>query len=166
MFLQEAGKATLYVDGAAKGNPGPAGIGVRVEAGGELVVEFCDYIGQTTNNAAEYRALIQGLQMVREVGATGVQVISDSELMVRQLNGDYRVKSPSLLPLYQEAQQLAQTFNSFQIRHVPRSENREADRLANRGILRGKTKGETASGPDGRAQQGEESPSSTGQGAG
>ena len=99
MFLQEAGKATLYVDGASKGNPGPAGIGVRVEAGGELVVEFCDYIGQTTNNAAEYRALIQGLQMVREVGATGVQVISDSELMVRQLNGDYRVKSPSLLPL-------------------------------------------------------------------
>ncbi len=153
---------TLYVDGAARGNPGPAGIGVRIESNGELLKESCDYIGRATNNTAEYRALVRGLQIAQEVGADGVCAISDSELMVNQLNGVYRVKTASLLPLYRQARKLARGFNRFRIRHVPRSENHEADRLANEGIL----KKETASGPDGRARQGEESPSSTGQDAG
>ena len=128
---------TLYVDGAAKGNPGPAGIGIRVESGGEVLREHADYIGKATNNTAEYKALIQGLRIAREMGSSGVEVVSDSELMVRQLNGAYRVKTASLLPLYREAKDLAGGFERFRIRHVLRGENGEADRLANEGILKG-----------------------------
>ena len=83
---------TLYVDGAARGNPGPAGIGIRVEENGKLLREESDYLGKATNNAAEYTALIRGLQLVRKIGASSVSVISDSELIVRQMNGVYKVK--------------------------------------------------------------------------
>ena len=136
---------TLYVDGAARGNPGPAGIGIRVEENGELLREESDYLGKATNNAAEYTALIRGLRLVREIGASSVSVISDSELIVRQMNGVYKVKNVSLRPLYEEAQELSSEFEAFRISHVLRSENSEADRLANEGI-------DKASGPDGRAR--------------
>ena len=156
------GQVTLEVDGASKGNPGRAGIGVRIKSAGRLLASHSDYIGETTNNSAEYQALIRGLELAKEEGATRVSVISDSELVVNQLKGVYKVKTRSLRPLYERARALADRFEGFRIQHVGRSENQEADRLANEGIL----KGTTASGPDGRARQGEESPSSTGKDAG
>ncbi len=127
---------TLYVDGAAKGNPGPAGIGIRMEADGQVLDEHAGYLGEATNNAAEYQALIKGLQMASEAGATNVEVVSDSELMVRQMNGVYRVKNANLAPLYRQAKGFTGEFERFRIRHVLRGENQEADRLANEGILK------------------------------
>ena len=125
---------TLFIDGASKGNPGHAGIGIRIEEDGKCRAEHCEYIGCTTNNVAEYRALIKGLEMAAEFKANRVTVFSDSELVVRQMNGAYKVKSGGLLPLYQAAHKQSRTFDGFQIRHVRREENREADRLANQGI--------------------------------
>ena len=125
---------TLFIDGASRGNPGHAGIGIRIEADGELFAEHCEYIGCTTNNVAEYRALIKGLEIAAQFKANRVTVFSDSELVVRQMNGTYKVKSGGLLPLYQTAQMQSRTFDGFQIRHVRREQNREADRLANQGI--------------------------------
>ncbi len=125
---------TLYVDGAAKGNPGPAGIGVRVELKGVVLCEQSEFIGNATNNVAEYKALIYGLEIARRLRVTRVNVVSDSELIVRQMNGRYNVKNEKLLPLYQSARELAVPFDGFRIRHVSRSENQHADRLANQGI--------------------------------
>ncbi len=125
---------TLFIDGASRGNPGHAGIGIRVEAGGEILKEHCEYIGCTTNNVAEYRALIKGLEIATRFKANRVTVFSDSELVVRQMNGTYKVKSGGLLPLYQTARMQSRTFGGFQIKHVRREQNREADRLANQGI--------------------------------
>ena len=128
---------TLYVDGAAKGNPGPAGIGVRLELQGVVLSEQSEYIGDATNNVAEYKALIYGLEIVRRLRVTRVNAVSDSELMVRQLNGDYKVKNEKLLPLYHCVRELAGALERFRIRHVSRTENRHADRLANQGIKDG-----------------------------
>ena len=125
---------TLFIDGASRGNPGHAGIGIRIEEGGEVLKEYCEYIGCTTNNVAEYRALIKGLEIAAEFKANRVTVFSDSELVVRQMNGTYTVKSEGLLPLYQTAQTQSSTFEGFQIKHVRREQNREADQLASRGI--------------------------------
>ena len=125
---------TLFIDGASRGNPGHAGIGIRIEADGKLLKEYCEYIGCTTNNVAEYRALIKGLEMAADSEANRVTVFSDSELVVRQMNGTYKVKSGGLLPLYQTAQMQSRTFDGFQIKHVRREQNKEADRLANQGI--------------------------------
>lgn len=125
---------TLFIDGASRGNPGPAGIGIRIEADGEFFTEHCEYIGCTTNNVAEYRALIKGLEIAAEFKANRVTVFSDSELVVRQMNGAYKVKSGGLLPLYQTAQTQSRTFDGFQVKHVRREQNKEADQLANRGI--------------------------------
>lgn len=123
----------LFIDGASKGNPGHAGIGIRIERDGELVTEHCEYIGQATNNAAEYRALIKGLELAAKLRANRVTVFSDSELVVRQMNGHYKVKSNALLPLYQTAQMRSNTFDTFQISHVRRDQNNKADQLAKRG---------------------------------
>lgn len=132
---------TLYVDGASKGNPGHAGIGVRMEADGEVVQEYGGYIGRATNNAAEYQALLRGLRMARELGVARVSVKSDSELVVKQINGSYRVKNASLLPLYKQVRDLSRAFQTFEIRHISRSENSAADKLANEGILEWKAAG-------------------------
>ena len=131
---------TLFVDGASKGNPGHAGIGIRIESDGQLLKEYCEYIGQATNNAAEYHALLKGLELASELDATQVQVISDSELVVRQMNGQYKVKNEALLPLYQKAKLCSSKFQSFKITHVPRAQNKEADRLANLGISQNQEK--------------------------
>ena len=128
---------TVYVDGAAKGNPGPAGIGVRLELQGIVLSEHSEYIGTATNNVAEYKALIYGLEIARRYRVMRVNAISDSELMVRQLNGEYKVKNENLLPLYRSARELAGSFEEFRIRHVSRTENQHADRLANQGIKEG-----------------------------
>ena len=123
---------TAYIDGASRGNPGDAAYGVRVvEAGGEEVARFGDYLGQQTNNVAEYRALVAALRWARERGVGCLEVVSDSELLVRQMNGRYRVKSAGLRPLFEEARALAGELGSFRIRHVRRDRNVEADSIAN-----------------------------------
>ena len=127
-------KVSLYIDGAARGNPGPAGIGVVIKKGNELLLEVADYIGKTTNNVAEYLALIRGLEESLLLGATEVEVHSDSELLVKQINGEYRVKNEGLIPLHYQAQTLTAKLKKFTITHKLRAENKHADELANKGI--------------------------------
>lgn len=125
----------LWTDGAARGNPGPAGAGAYLcDRGGKTVEELCEYLGLQTNNVAEYRALLLGLKKALELGADEIEVLADSELMVRQLNGEYRVKNEGLRPLFQEAVRLLKGFKKYSISHVDREDNKEADRLANRAI--------------------------------
>ncbi|MDI3269743.1 MAG: ribonuclease HI family protein [Bacillota bacterium] len=132
----------IHTDGAARGNPGPAGIGmVFSREDGEIVAEKKSFIGHATNNVAEYKALIAALQHAKAMGTREVLVRADSELMVRQMMGQYKVRDAGLRPLYEEARQLAQGFDAFAIRHVPREENRRADALANMAID-GKDQGE------------------------
>lgn len=128
----------LHTDGASRGNPGPAAVGVLIERteDGAVLDEIAEYLGETTNNVAEYRALIAGLRRAAELGATEVEVWSDSELMVRQMQGRYQVKHAGLLPLYREASGLARRFPAFRIEHTLRGGNRRADALANAAIDR------------------------------
>ena len=126
---------TVRVDGASRGNPGPAGIGAVVEFGGSAAPkELCAYIGETTNNVAEYRALLMALEEAGRHAASSLTVLSDSELLVRQLNGVYKVKAPHLKPLHEEARRRLRAFPGVRILHVPREENRRADFLANLAI--------------------------------
>lgn len=128
-------KYILYTDGAARGNPGPAGAGAYIcDDRGHVVSEIAEYVGETTNNVAEYRALLAGVKKLVELGAAEVEILADSELMVRQLNGRYRVKHPNLKPLFQEAISLLKKIPRYSIKHVRREENTEADRLANQAI--------------------------------
>lgn len=126
----------LRTDGASRGNPGPAGIGIVLESlDGGIVDELAEYIGHATNNVAEYNALIRGLEEAAKHGAMEVTVFSDSELLVRQMNGEYRIKNEGLKPLFMQATELARTrFGKFTITYVPREQNRRADRLANLAI--------------------------------
>ncbi len=124
----------LYVDGASRGNPGPAGAGILIERGGETLEGMAQYLGEKTNNQAEYEALILGLERLREIRAVAVEVRSDSELLVKQIKGEYRVRNRELRNLYNKAADLIREFESFSIRHIPREENRDADLLANRAI--------------------------------
>ncbi len=122
----------MHVDGGARGNPGPAAIGVVVsDPGGEVLDEFGERIGVATNNVAEYRAMLRGLQRVAQLGAREVEVINDSELVARQLRGVYKVKHPSMRPLYEEAMSALRGFDRWEIRSVPRAENARADALVN-----------------------------------
>ena len=128
-------EVVLYVDGAARGNPGKAGIGVVLRDKRDKVIEEAgQYIGETTNNVAEYRALLEGLKRSLARGVKRVEIFSDSELMVRQINGKYRVKSPSLLHLYIEAMKLLSSLTHWKIAHIPREQNSRADALANMAI--------------------------------
>jgi len=120
------------VDGGARGNPGPAAYGIVLrEAGGAMLLAAGKYVGRTTNNVAEYYGLIAALDAARERGVSRLRVESDSELLVRQMQGRYRVKSPDLKPLHERALKLSRSFERFEIAHVPREKNREADRLVN-----------------------------------
>ncbi|MEX0743876.1 MAG: reverse transcriptase-like protein [Actinomycetota bacterium] len=122
-------------DGASRGNPGPAGIGVRIaDTSGEVLAEIAEGIGVATNNVAEYTAVIRGLERARELGAQEVLVRSDSRLLVEQLSGRFKVKNPTLQRLHAEASSLAAGFGRIRFEHVPREQNTEADRLANRGV--------------------------------
>lgn len=121
-----------YVDGGARGNPGPAGFGVRIEAAdGTLIEEFSESIGVATNNVAEYRGLLAALDWARTHGASNVHVRSDSLLLVQQMLGNYRVKHPGLQPLHARARLLAQQIGRVTFEHVRREANQHADRLAN-----------------------------------
>lgn len=126
---------TVACDGAARGNPGPAGIGVQItDPDGEVLAEIARGIGETTNNVAEYTAAIEGLHRARELGATHVLLRSDSRLLVEQLEGRFKVKHPNLKPLHATAREIASGFARVRYEHVPRERNKQADRLANAGV--------------------------------
>jgi len=126
------GRLVLHVDGASRGNPGPAAYGVVVQdESGRIVAEAAKAIGRATNNEAEYHGLIRGLELAREHGAREVAVRADSQLMVRQINGRYRVKSARLRPLHLRAMRLLNTFSRREVEHIPRESNARADALAN-----------------------------------
>jgi ribonuclease HI len=128
-------KVFIYVDGASRGNPGPAGAGVVIrDEKKKTLKEFYKYLGQTTNNVAEYNALIYGLQEALILRADEVVVSLDSELVSKQINGEYRVKEATIKQLFEDALRLLSGFKKFEIRHIDRSENREADRLANKAV--------------------------------
>ena len=121
-----------YIDGGARGNPGPAGYGVRIEdEQGALIDEFHGFLGTSTNNVAEYNGLLAALRYASEHGHRKVRIKSDSELLVKQMTGQYRVKHPGLKPLYQEARTLAGGLERIVYEHVRREQNKDADRLAN-----------------------------------
>lgn len=128
-------KYILYTDGAARGNPGPAGAGAFIcTSDGRCVAEIAEYLGETTNNVAEYQGLLFGLKKLIELGAREVEIRADSELMVKQLKGEYRVKNETLKTLFEEAKVLLKKIPSYSIRHVYREQNKEADRLSNLAI--------------------------------
>ena len=125
----------VMVDGAARGNPGPAGCGAVIFDGkGKVVEELSRYLGHSTNNVAEYEGLLMGLRAALELGKKRIRVQSDSQLLVRQLEGTYRVKNEKLKSLFQKAVTILRQFESYRILYVPRELNRLADRLANKGI--------------------------------
>jgi ribonuclease HI len=125
----------VYTDGASLGNPGQSAIGAVIQDGqGRVISRISRRIGQATNNQAEYRAIIAALEEASRLGAEKVDIKSDSELVVRQLQGRYRVKKATLRPLYQKVVQLTGHLEAFNISHIPREQNREADRLANQAL--------------------------------
>lgn len=132
--MSDAAVFTIYTDGAARGNPGPAAYAYVIRRPGAAPVEVSQRLGLTTNNVAEYTALLKALEHARRLGARRLTVFSDSELMVKQMNGEYRVKHPGLQRLYDEAQHAAEQFDEVTIRHVRREDNAEADRLCNEAL--------------------------------
>jgi ribonuclease HI len=138
MPQRSSGDWLLMVDGAARGNPGPAGCGAFLrDPEGATRKKLCRYLGTTTNNVAEYEGLLMGLQSALDMGAKRVHIESDSELMVKQLNGLYRVRDEKLKALHRRALGLLEQFDSYRITHVRREQNRIADKLANQGVERG-----------------------------
>ena len=125
----------LFSDGAARGNPGPAGAGaVLMDAEGRVVARLGRFLGIQTNNYAEYMGLLLGLKHARSLGVKELEVLADSELLIRQLQGRYQVKSPTLRPLYEEATALLAQFPRVKLTHVPREKNKAADEMSNRAI--------------------------------
>jgi ribonuclease HI len=138
---------TAHVDGGARGNPGPAGYGAVIrDAHGKKVAELSEYLGHQTNNYAEYQGLLGVLRYAIEHQIDAIHVVSDSELMVRQMKGIYKVKHPELRKLHDEAQRMVRQLRHFEIRHALREHNQTADRLANLAMDKGKTHRERASG--------------------
>ena len=128
-------KFFLYTDGGSRGNPGPSGIGVVIlDSKRKKVKETCKYIGETTNNVAEYSALILGLEEALALEADEVTVYMDSELLAKQLNGEYRVKDESIRPLFEKTLGILKNFRAFEIKHIAREKNSQADKLANKAI--------------------------------
>ncbi len=128
-------KIYLYIDGASRGNPGPAGIGVvLLDEGKKTIKNFYKYIGETTNNVAEYNALIYGLQEALMLKADEIIVNLDSELVAQQIKGEYRVKNVNIKPLFEQALHLLNGFRKVEVKHIGRDYNKEADKLANKAI--------------------------------
>lgn len=128
--------ARMFSDGGARGNPGPAGIGYVLEVQGEDPIHYGEYIGATTNNQAEYQALFKGLMKAAEIGVNTITCYLDSELVVKQLNGQYKMKNEALRPWYDQILALKNSFQSVSFEHVPRAKNKEADKLVNEAIDR------------------------------
>jgi ribonuclease HI len=125
-------KVVLHVDGGARGNPGPAAIGVVVSSSeGEVLDEVAETIGVAPNNVAEYRALLRGVERARALGATELEIVNDSELVAKQLTGAYKVKHPAMKPLHAEAVAALRRFDAWRVRSVPRAQNARADELVN-----------------------------------
>ena len=131
--------ATANIDGGSRGNPGPAGYGVRIEQADGTIAELKEFIGTQTNNFAEYRGLVAALRWADEHHASPLLIRSDSELLVKQMRGEYRVKNPGLLPLYEEARALMRRIGRVAFEHVSREFNKDADRLANEAMDEGIT---------------------------
>jgi ribonuclease HI len=137
-----------YCDGGSRGNPGPAGFGVYIQdSAGQVLAELSQYLGVHTNNFAEYSGLLAALEFAIAQGHHSLRVISDSELMVKQMKGQYRVNSPELRPLYEEARRRVAKLEHFQVQHVLREKNRHADRLANLAMDRGMGRAPAAPAP-------------------
>jgi probable phosphoglycerate mutase len=131
---QEGGSARANVDGGSRGNPGPAGYGVRIELEDGRIVELKDAIGIATNNVAEYNGLIAALSWAAANGISRLHVRADSDLLVKQMRGEYRVKSPGLQPLFEQARAIARRIGHVKYEHVRREFNEDADRLANQAM--------------------------------
>jgi ribonuclease HI len=132
---------SAHIDGGARGNPGPSGYGVVIyDPSGSKVAELSEYLGRHTNNYAEYQGLLAVLRYAVERGIKALKVVSDSELMVRQMKGIYKVKNPDLRKLYEEAQPLVRKLDYFEIHHAMREDNVDADRLANEAMDRGRSR--------------------------
>jgi ribonuclease HI len=128
-------KVVLHVDGGARGNPGPAAIGVVISSPeGDVLEELGETIGPATNNVAEYRALIRGVERAHALGASEVEIVNDSELVAKQLTGAYKVKHAAMKPLYAEAIAALRRFEDWRIRSVPRAQNARADELVNQAL--------------------------------
>jgi ribonuclease HI len=131
----KAERVVIFTDGASRGNPGPGAIGAIIkEQQGRHIAHISQAIGETTNNQAEYQAIIAALEAAIRLGARQVELKSDSELVVKQLNGQYRVKKTTLKSLYQRVKELTNQFEDFTITHIPRQQNTEADKLANTAV--------------------------------
>jgi len=128
-------KVVVHVDGGSRGNPGPAAAGAVVSSpDGDVLDEATEYLGTATNNVAEYRGLLLGLARAKALGATEVDVVNDSELIAKQVNGDYKVKHAAMRPLYLEAIETLRAFDAWSIRSVPRAQNADADALVNQAL--------------------------------
>jgi ribonuclease HI len=137
MAVSDTGRGrelTVYTDGASRNNPGEAGAGVYVLEAGRPIEKIARYLGRTTNNIAEYTAAIIALEYAVKAGAKKVNLFADSELLVKQLNGQYRVKNEGLKPLYQKVKQLIASIGTVEVQYIPRAMNKEADALANKAI--------------------------------
>ena len=128
-------KLIVHVDGGSRGNPGPAAAGaVLSTVDGDVVDEATEFLGEATNNVAEYRGLLLGLQRARALGADEVEVVNDSELVAKQVNGAYKVKHAAMKPLHREALAALAAFSSWRVRSVPRAQNADADALVNQAL--------------------------------
>src|SRR5271168_5590215 len=146
LFENSGETIVAYCDGGSRGNPGPAGFGVYIQdSSGKVLAELSHFLGKHTNNFAEYSALLAALEFAVANGHKALRVVSDSELMVKQMKGQYRVNSPELRPLYEEARRRVLRVDQFQIQHVLREKNRHADRLANLAMDRGMGRAPAAS---------------------
>jgi len=133
-YISKMKELELYIDGASKGNPGPSGIGVVICKDGQTIKNIASFIGNTTNNIAEYTALIYGLQEGLMLKAESLKINTDSQLLYRQINKVYKIKNPNLLGLYNQAMHLLLNFKEVKINHISRQGNRGADKLANKAI--------------------------------
>jgi ribonuclease HI len=128
-------KAIVHVDGGARGNPGPGAAACVISTPeGEILGEHSELLGEVTNNVAEYRALLLGLREARELGVTEIEVVNDSELIAKQINGQYKVKHAAMRPLYLDALAALRGFESWSVRTVPRAQNADADALVNQAL--------------------------------
>ena len=132
-------KLIIFTDGGARGNPGPAGIGAAIyDENNVMVAEISEYLGVATNNQAEYKALIAAISKAKQLGAKELDCYLDSELVVKQLKREYKVKNKELAPLFLSIHNLSLSFNKISYTHIPREQNSEADRLANEAMDRGR----------------------------
>ncbi|HTY45627.1 MAG TPA: ribonuclease HI family protein [Patescibacteria group bacterium] len=129
-------KCEIYIDGASKGNPGPAGVGAILTQGGCVLKNISEHIGHTTNNVAEYTALIYALQEALILKVESLDIRTDSELLYRQIKKEYKVRNPNIAGLYRQAVHLMSAFKEVAIRHIPREENKGADKLATMGAAK------------------------------